>query len=115
MYAKFLPTERGIILLLDRCVIVYIILVKLRRWIGFADIYLKTRGGASVLLSYYDCEVKYGNHYQIKKALPFDYYKEIIESYRRIVQTLDIESLQEYILAFPKQNHIWEAIELEVM
>ena len=50
-----------------------------------------------------------------KKTLPFDYYKEIIESYRRIVQTLDIESLQEYILAFPKQNHIWEAIELEVM
>ena len=50
-----------------------------------------------------------------KKALPFDYYKEIIGSYRRIVQTLDIESLQEYILAFPKRNHIWETIELEVM
>ena len=50
-----------------------------------------------------------------KKALPFDYYKEIIESYRRMVQTLDIEALQAYILAFPKQNHIWESIELEVM
>lgn len=50
-----------------------------------------------------------------KKAMPFDYYKEIIESYRRITQELDIEKLQEYILAFPKQNHIWEAIELEVM
>ena len=50
-----------------------------------------------------------------KKALPFDYYKEIIESYRRAVQTMDIEKLQEYILAFPKQNHIWEAVELEVM
>ncbi len=50
-----------------------------------------------------------------KKTMPFDYYKEIIESYRRITQELDIEKLQDYILNFPKQNHIWEAIELEVM
>ena len=50
-----------------------------------------------------------------KKNLPFDYYKEIIESYRRVIQMLDIEKLQEYIPSFPKQNHIWEAIELEVM
>ena len=50
-----------------------------------------------------------------KKALPFDYYKEVIESYRRMIQTLDIETLQEYILLFPKKDHIWEAIELEVL
>lgn len=50
-----------------------------------------------------------------KNFLPFDYYKEIIDSYRHTVQTIDIESLQEYIFAFPKQNHIWKAIELEVM
>lgn len=50
-----------------------------------------------------------------RKELPFDYYKEIIESYRRIIQALDIEALQEYILAFPRKNHIWEAVELEVM
>jgi len=50
-----------------------------------------------------------------KKSLPFDYYKGIIKSYRSIVQTMDIESLQKYIISFPKQNHIWEAIELEVM
>ena len=50
-----------------------------------------------------------------KKALPFDYYKEVIESYRRTIQTLDIETLQEYILSFPKKDHIWETIELEVL
>lgn len=50
-----------------------------------------------------------------KKNIPFDYYKEIIESYRKRIQSLDIESLQEYIMLFPKQNHIWESIELEVM
>lgn len=46
--------------------------------------------------------------------MPFDYYKEIIESYRRIAQHLDIQKLQEYIDAFPKGNAIMEAIQLEV-
>jgi predicted transcriptional regulator of viral defense system len=49
------------------------------------------------------------------KNLSFDYYKEIIESYRRSVHTLDIQKLQEYILAFPKSDAIMEAIELEVL
>lgn len=50
-----------------------------------------------------------------KRALPFDYYKEVVEGYRRIVQTLDLEKMQEYILAFPNQRHIMEAVELEVL
>lgn len=50
-----------------------------------------------------------------RNTLPFDYYKELIESYRRIVQCLDMEKIQEYILAFPRQNRIWERIELEVL
>lgn len=49
------------------------------------------------------------------KRLPFDYYKEIIESYRRTVYTLDIQRLQEHISAFPKGDSIMEAIELEVL
>ena len=49
------------------------------------------------------------------KNLPFDYYKEIIESYRRTVYSLDIQKLQEYITAFPKSDAIMEAIELEVL
>jgi len=47
--------------------------------------------------------------------LPFDYYKEIIESYRRIVYRLDVQKLQEYIPVFPKGDAIMEAIELEVL
>lgn len=49
------------------------------------------------------------------KNLPFDYYKEIIESYRRTVYTLDIQKLQEHIAVFPKGDAIMEAIELEVL
>ena len=49
------------------------------------------------------------------KNLPFDYYKEIIESYRRTVYNLDIQKLQEYIAAFPKGDAIMEASELEVL
>ncbi len=49
------------------------------------------------------------------KSLPFDYYKEIIESYRRSVYTLDMEKLQEYLTAFSKGESILEAIELEVL
>ena len=49
------------------------------------------------------------------KYLPFDYYKEIIESYRRTVYSLDIQKLQEHITVFPKGDAIMEAIELEVL
>ncbi|MBQ9133393.1 MAG: hypothetical protein IJX64_02545 [Clostridia bacterium] len=49
-----------------------------------------------------------------KNTLPFDYYKEIIESYRKRIDSLDIEKLQEYISVFPKQNYIFETIQLEV-
>lgn len=50
-----------------------------------------------------------------KNALSFDYYKEIIESYRKISHDLNIEELQEYILQFPKKDHIVNAIQLEVL
>ncbi len=50
-----------------------------------------------------------------KNTLPFDYYKEIIESYRKRINSLDIEKLQDYISMFPKQNHLFEVIQLEVL
>lgn len=49
------------------------------------------------------------------KKLPFDYYKEIIENYRRAVYDLDIQKLQEYIAVFPKGDAIMQSIELEVL
>ncbi len=49
-----------------------------------------------------------------KNSLPFDYYKEIIESYRNIAQELDIEKMQGYLARISKQNYIAETIQLEV-
>jgi hypothetical protein len=50
-----------------------------------------------------------------KNILPFDYYKEIIESYRKITYDLDIEKLQDYMTQFPKKDYIMNAIRLEVL
>ena len=49
-----------------------------------------------------------------KNKLPFDYYKELISSYRRIINNLDIQSVQEYALLLPKTNMVIETLELEV-
>lgn len=49
-----------------------------------------------------------------KNSLPFDYYKEIIENYRKRINSLDIEKLQDYVSLFPKKNHIFDTIQLEV-
>ncbi len=49
-----------------------------------------------------------------RKALPFDYYKEIIDSYRKRIHEMDIERLQEYISTFPRSDSIMETIQLEV-
>lgn len=49
-----------------------------------------------------------------KTKLPFDYYKEVIENYRNRTDILDVEKLQDYISQFPKQNHIFNTIQLEV-
>lgn len=50
-----------------------------------------------------------------KKTLALDYYKEIISSYRKITNDLDIEKMQEYISNFPKRDYILNTIQFEVM
>ena len=67
-----------------------------------------------VMINIYDLERMLIELIRNKKSLPFDYYKEIIESYRRRVNILDIEKLQDYITYFPTQNHIFNCIQLEV-
>lgn len=49
-----------------------------------------------------------------RNSFPFDYYKEIIENYRKRVNSLDIEKLQEYIGSFIGQENIFNSIQLEV-
>ena len=50
-----------------------------------------------------------------KSKLPFDYYKEIILNYRRILPKLDIQKIQDYALMAPKSNKVLEILQMEVL
>lgn len=50
-----------------------------------------------------------------KSKLPFDYYKEIILGYRKLVPSLDMQKIQDYALKSPKSNIVIEIIEMEVL
>jgi hypothetical protein len=49
-----------------------------------------------------------------KDKLPYDYYKEILRNYRKIVDRLDIERVQEYATIFPKSEILWKRLDEEV-
>lgn len=50
-----------------------------------------------------------------KNSLPFDYYKEILLNYRKIINELDIQTIQEYAYILPKTNIVLETLQLEVL
>jgi len=66
-------------------------------------------------ISIYDKERMLVELIRNKNKLPFDYYKEIINNYRKIIDDLDIQLIQEYIYALPKTNMIMETLNLEVL
>lgn len=49
-----------------------------------------------------------------KSKLPYDYYKEIIGNYRKIICELDIQELQEMASMFPRSNKIVQTLQDEV-
>lgn len=49
-----------------------------------------------------------------KNKLPFDYYKEIIANYRKLISELDIQEIQEYAIQLPKTKRVLEVLQLEV-
>lgn len=49
-----------------------------------------------------------------KNKLPFDYYKEIISNYRRIVEDLNIDIIEEYASVMYKGDYIMNTLQLEV-
>ena len=49
-----------------------------------------------------------------KSKLPFDYYKEILLNYRRIIPQLNIQTIQDYAYAAPKSGRIMETLRIEV-
>lgn len=50
-----------------------------------------------------------------KNKLPYDYYKEIVYKYRRIIGSLEIWRIQEYANIFPKSGMIKRALDEEIL
>ena len=50
-----------------------------------------------------------------KRKFSFDYYKELIASYRRVVHELDMALIAEYACELPKSNTVMETLRLEVL
>lgn len=49
-----------------------------------------------------------------KKNIPFDYYKEVLNNYRKILYDLNIQDIQDYAMELPKNKMIMEVLRLEV-
>ena len=49
-----------------------------------------------------------------KSKLPFDYYKEIILNYRKLLPQLNIQAIQDYAMLSPKSNKVIETLRMEV-
>lgn len=49
-----------------------------------------------------------------RKQIPFDYYKEIINNYREIVDELDMSKIENYLSLFKNDLNLSEALQREV-
>lgn len=49
-----------------------------------------------------------------KRHLPFDYYKEIIGNYRKLIYDLDFQLVEEYAEQLPKTKLVMDTIQIEV-
>lgn len=50
-----------------------------------------------------------------RTKLPFDYYKEIIGNYRKLIYDLDFQAIEEYAEQLPKTELVMKTIRLEVL
>lgn len=50
-----------------------------------------------------------------KSKLSFDYYKEALNNFRRIIDELNIQDIQDYACELPKSRMIMELLRLEVL
>jgi predicted transcriptional regulator of viral defense system len=69
--------------------------------------------GVSVII--YDKERMLVEALRNSKSLPFDYYKEIIGGYRKIVDSLDFRKIEEYISIFRKNEYLSNMLRREVL
>lgn len=69
----------------------------------------------SIKIRIYDEERMLVELIRNKSKLPFDFYKEVISSYRKRIYDLDTEKIQEYASLFCRCDQIMRSIQLEVM
>ena len=50
-----------------------------------------------------------------KNKMPYDYYKEVLHSFRKILPKLDMQAIQDYAYEAPKSGKIMEALQTEVL
>ena len=50
-----------------------------------------------------------------KSKIPFDYYKEILLNYRKILPQLDMQAIQDYAYEAPKSGKVMETLQMEVL
>ena len=50
-----------------------------------------------------------------KSKLPFDLYKEVLHSFRKIIHQLNMQDIQDYAMAAPKRRMIMETLQMEVL
>ena len=50
-----------------------------------------------------------------KNKLPFDLYKEVLLSFRKIIPQLNMQDIQDYAMVVPKRKMIMEALQMEVL
>jgi len=67
-----------------------------------------------VTINVYDQERMLIELIRAKKRMAFDYYKEIINSYRKILTTLDVTKIEKYVGAFDREDYIFRTIQDEV-
>lgn len=68
----------------------------------------------NIIFNIYDKERMLIELIRYKNKLPYDYYKEILNSYRNIILDLDIERIQEYATIFPNSKKISNILDTEV-
>ena len=67
-----------------------------------------------VSINIYDKERMLIELIRSKKKMAFDYYKEIINSYRAIVEELDTQAIEDYAKEFDTDEYIFKTIQEEV-
>ena len=67
------------------------------------------------IITIYDRERMLIEALRNSKSMPFDYYKEIITGYRKIINDLDFRKIDDYISLFSKNEHLSYILRREVL